>query len=122
DSYVVKREIHTEDFITKLNTNAKNESLLEVYEEDILRSSFEELKKEFDVIIIDIQSLQKIHRAKEWLMFTDKSIALYPAGAIVGPYEKELISFINKQEGFIGWVLNKTKANDLGLMNMIQLN
>lgn len=119
DSFIVKRELQTDQFITKLTTNSKNESLLEVYNEDVLRNGFDELKKEFDVIIIDVQSLQKIHHAKEWLMFADKSIALFPAGAIVGPYEKELISFMDKRDGFMGWVLNKTKVEDLGLINTI---
>jgi len=115
DSFIVKRELHAEEFITKLITNNKNESLLEVYNEDVLKNGFEELKKEFDVIIIDVQSLQKLHRAKEWLMFTDKSLAIYPAGESVGTYEKELISYINKQDGFMGWVLNKAKMEDVGL-------
>src|SRR5690554_1360885 len=122
DSYIVKREIKTEEFITKLNTNAKNESLLEVYNEDTLKKGFDELKKEFDIIIVDVQSLQKVHRAKEWLMFVDKSVAVFPAGAKVGSYEKELITFMNKQNGFIGWILNKTKTSDLGMMKLIASN
>lgn len=122
DSFIVKREIKADEFITKLNTNGQNESLLEVYNEDTLKRGFDELKKEFDIIIVDVQSLQKVHRAKEWLMFVDKSVAVFPAGATVGPYERELISFMNKQEGFIGWILNKTKASDLGLMKMIASN
>ncbi len=117
DSYIIKKEIHTEEFITKLTTNSNNESLLEVYNEDSLKNSFDELKKDFDVIIIDVQSLQKLHRAKEWLMFADKSIAIFPAGASIGSYEKEMISFMNKQDGFIGWVLNKARTEDLGLLN-----
>src|SRR5690606_39828698 len=122
DSFIVKRELHAEEFITKLITNNKNESLLEVYNEDVLKNGFEELKKEFDVIIIDVQSLQKLHRAKEWLMFTDKSLAIYPAGESIGPYEMELISYIDKQQGFMGWVLNKVKFEDLGLRKMIHSN
>src|SRR5690606_4662831 len=115
DSFIVKREIHPEEFITKLTTNSKSDSLLEIYNQDVLKKGFEELKKEFDVIIVDAQSLQKLHRAKEWLMFTDKSIAIYPAGESVGNYEKDLISYMNRQEGFLGWVLNKAKVDDIGL-------
>jgi len=120
DSFIIKRELHSDKFITKLTTNSKNESLLEIYNEDALRKGFDELRKEFDIIIIDAQSLQEIHLAKEWLMFVDRSIALFPAGAEVGPYEKELISFINDQESFMGWVLNKTKPHDLGFVNLIR--
>jgi len=116
DSYIVKRELHTDQFITKLTTNSENESLLEIYNEDILRKGFEELRKEFDLIIIDMQSLQKVHNIKEWLMFVDKSVAIFPSGAIMGSNEKELISFMNKQKGFLGWILNKTKMRDLGLI------
>lgn len=122
DSFIVKRELHPEEFITKLTTNYKNESLLEIYNEDVLRKGFDELRKDFDVIIIDVQSLQKLHRAKEWLMFADKSFAVYPAGESIGSYEKDLISYINKQEGFMGWVLNKAKIEDIGLQKLVHLN
>lgn len=122
DSFIEKRELKAEEFITKLTTSGKNESLFEVYNEDVLKKGFEELKKDFDVIIIDVQSLQKLNRAKEWLMFTDKSFAIYPAGATVGTYETELISFINKQDGFMGWVLNKAKIEDIGLQKLVHLN
>ena len=119
DSYIIKRELQTDQFITKLTTNSKNESLLEIYNEDVLRNGFEELKKEFDIIIIDMQSLQKVHNTKEWLMFVDKSVAIFPSGATIGPHEKELISFMNRQTGFLGWILNKTKVQDLGLVKAI---
>jgi len=122
DSYIVKREIRTEEFITKLTTNAQNESLLEIYNEGVLRKGFEELKKDFDIIIVDVDSLQKIHRAKEWLMFVEKSIAIFPAGSKIGSHEKKLISFINRQKGFMGWVLNKTKVNDMGLLNAVNIH
>lgn len=116
DSFIVKRELKTHDFITKLTTSSKTESLLEIYNEETLKRGFDELKREFDIIIVDVQSLQKIHRAKEWLMFVDKSIAIFPAGGIIRPYDKELISFMNKQNGFMGWVLNKARSSDLGLL------
>lgn len=122
DSYIIKRELHTDQFITKLTTNSKNESLLEVYNEDVLRNGFEELKKEFDVIIIDMQSLRKVHNTKEWLMFVDKSVAVFPSGAIMEPHDKESISFMNRQNGFLGWILNKTKTQDLGLVKAISSN
>lgn len=122
DSYIVKRELNAEKFITKLTTNSKNESLLEVYNEDVLRKGFDQLKAEFDVILVDIDSLQKVHRTKEWLMFVDKSIAVFPAGETVGAYEKDLISFMNQQENFMGWVLNKAKVEDIGLRKLMHAN
>jgi succinoglycan biosynthesis transport protein ExoP len=122
DSFIVKREIQTEEFITKLVTNSKSESLLEIYDEHILRNGFDELKRDFDVIIIDAESLQKLHRAKEWLMFADKSFAIYPAGEVVGDYEKELITFMNGQEGFLGWVLNKVNVSEIGLRRLVHSN
>jgi len=122
DSFVAKREIRADDFITKLTTNPNNESLLEIYNEEILKKSFDELRKEFDLIIIDIQSLQRIHRSKEWLMFVDKSIAVIPAGVKINNYEQQLISMMNDQRKFMGWVLNKTKKSDMGSLKMIHSN
>lgn len=119
DSYIEKREIFAEELITKLTTDAKSDSLLESYSVDVLENGFEELKKNFDIIIIDAQSLQKVHRAKEWLMFSDRSFAVYPAGQSIGQHEKDLIKYMNKQEGFMGWVLNRVKLDDLGVRQLV---
>jgi len=108
-SFLVKREIQTEDLITVLNKNDASSSLLEMQNVNSLKKGFEVLKEQFDVIVIDVDSLKEINKAKEWLLFTEVNIAVFEAGRAVADEEKELIKYIREKPGFIGWVLNKAK-------------
>ncbi|MGY0037955.1 tyrosine-protein kinase family protein [Pedobacter sp. NJ-S-72] len=112
ETFLIKREIQTQDLITVLNKNKDNTSLLEIQSSKNLRAGFDVLRKGFDLIIIDINSLQDISVAKEWLMFTEKNIAVFEAGRTLSDTDKELLVYLREQPGFIGWVLNKIKLNE----------
>lgn len=109
ESFLVKREIQTEDLITILNKNDANSSLLETQSSTSLKKGFEVLKDEFDVIIIDVDGLKDLNKAKEWLLFTELNVAVFESGRSISEPQKELLSYIQGQPGFIGWVLNKAK-------------
>lgn len=109
ETFLVNREIHADDLITKLNKVDQHKSLLEIQNEKNLRSGFDILKKEFDIIIIDINSLTNVNIAKEWLSFTEKNFIVFEAGKSLSDSDKDLISFIKNQPSFIGWVMNKIK-------------
>jgi len=111
ETFLIKREIHTQDLITVLNKNNDNTSLLEIQSSKNLRAGFDVLRKEFDLIIIDINSLRDINVAKEWLMFTEKNIAVFEVGKALSDTDKDLLVYLREQPGFIGWVLNKIKLN-----------
>jgi succinoglycan biosynthesis transport protein ExoP len=111
ETFIVKKEFHTEDLITVFNNKLHNTSLLETQSMQNLKDGFEILRKEFDLIIIDINSLKELNRAKEWLMFTDKSLAVFEYGAVITDEDKDKISYVLDQPGFMGWVLNKVKSN-----------
>src|SRR5690606_21257202 len=68
EAFLVKKEIKTEDRITVLNRNPNHTSLLEVKDADSLEVAFDVLKKEFDIIIIDINNLRDINQVKEWML------------------------------------------------------
>jgi uncharacterized protein involved in exopolysaccharide biosynthesis len=112
ESFLVKRELQTEDLITVLNKNAANSSLLETQNTNSLKKGFDYLKDEFDVIIVDINSLKDINMAKEWLLFTEVNLTVFEAGRSISDGQKELITYIQEQPGFIGWVLNKTRLHE----------
>ena len=76
-----------------------------------MKSSFEELKNEFDVIIIDIESLKEINKAKEWLLFVDRIIAVFKAGKAFQYKDQKQIDYLRNHKGFMGWVLNKSKLS-----------
>lgn len=109
ETFIVKKEIQTEDLITVFNTKTNDSSLLETQSTENIRNGFDLLKEEFDFIIIDINNLKQINNAKEWLFFTDRIIAVFEYGNVITSGEKETISYINNQPGFMGWVLNKVK-------------
>jgi len=71
------------------------------------------LRNEFDVIIIDVNSLHDINIAKEWLLFTEKNIAVFESGKSLEDRDKELIAYIKDQPGFLGWVLNKIQLKKI---------
>ncbi|TKC59276.1 lipopolysaccharide biosynthesis protein [Pedobacter hiemivivus] len=112
EAFIVKKEIVTEDLITILNKNATNNSILELQNERSLKVGFDVLKGQFDIIIIDVNSLRDTNIAKEWLSFTEKSIAVFEAGNSIGDQDKEYIEYLKSNPGFMGWVLNKIKLTE----------
>jgi len=112
ETFMIKREIHTADLITVLNKNEENTSLLEIQSAKNLKAGFEVLRKEFDLIIIDINSLRDINVAKEWLLFTEKNLAIFEVGRTLSDADKDMLQHLRQQSGFMGWVLNKIKIED----------
>ncbi|MDB5158922.1 MAG: Lipopolysaccharide biosynthesis protein [Mucilaginibacter sp.] len=109
-TFLVKKEIQTEDLITVMNKNMAQNSLLEIHNIKSLKVGFEVLRKEFDIIIIDINSLHNMNIAKEWLLFTEKNIAVFEAGRAINENDLTFVKYIKEQPGFIGWILNKFKV------------
>lgn len=111
ESFLIKREIMAEDRITVLDKNEANVSLLEIQSAKSLASAFDLLRHEFDVIIIDSDSMEDLNRAKEWLLFADKTLAVYESGRSINEDGKEMVQALKEIDGFSGWVLNKTVPN-----------
>ncbi|MNK87851.1 Chain length determinant protein [compost metagenome] len=110
ETFLIKKEIQTEDLITVLNKNINNNSLLEIQNIKNLKAGFEVLRKEFDLIIVDVNSLIDLNIAKEWLLFVEKKIAVFEAGNVISDQDKEVIEYIKSQPDFKGWILNKTRV------------
>lgn len=111
ENFLVSREIKVEDLITRLNKVRDNVSLLELQNERSLRGGFDVLRKEFDIIIIDVNSLLNINLAKEWLSFTEKNLAVFEAGKSLSQEDKSLIAFLKTQPNFMGFLINKVKLS-----------
>jgi len=108
-TFLIKKEIHTEDLITVMNKSTARESLLEVQSIKSLKAGFEVLKKEFDIILVDVNNLRDMNLAKEWLLFTEKNIAIFEYGATMSETDRDYVDYIKKTPGFLGWVLNKVQ-------------
>ena len=106
-TFLIKKEIHTEDLITIMNKNTARNSLLEMQSIKSLQAGFDILREQFDMIIIDVNSLHDINIAKEWLLFTEKNICVFESGRELKDADKEYVDYIKSNPGFLGWVLNK---------------
>lgn len=106
-TFLQKKEFHIDDLITVMNKSSERNSLLEAQNIKSLRTGFDLLRKEFDIVIIDINSLHDVNISKEWLLFTEKNIAIFESGRSLAENDHLLIDYIQKLPGFLGWVLNK---------------
>lgn len=106
-SFLVKKEFHTDDLITIMHKSNERNSLLEIQNIVNLRAGFDVLRNEFDLIIIDVNSLTDVNIAKEWLMFTEKNVGVFEYGTSVTEHDYIHIKYIKNQPGFLGWILNK---------------
>lgn len=112
ESFLVRKEIKVEDRITILNRKQSGNSLLELRDVNSLIAGFDILKDTFDVVIMDVDSSHELHNVKEWLMFADKSIAVFEAGAKIDSFDMNFVKYLSAQKGFLGWVLNKVKITE----------
>lgn len=110
ETFMVKKEMQTEDLITVFNNKSNNSSLLETQNAQALKNGFDVLREEFDFILIDINNLKEVNKAKEWLFFTDRVIGVFQYGNVISDEDKEAIKSVQEHSGFMGWVLNKVKA------------
>jgi succinoglycan biosynthesis transport protein ExoP len=88
-------------------------TLLEVSDENFIRSKFNELKLKYDIIIIETPPLSSLNKSKEWLLFANKIIAVFEAGKNIKKSQKEDIKYLRNLNGkFAGWILNKANIKD----------
>ncbi|MFC7523381.1 exopolysaccharide transport family protein [Parapedobacter sp. GCM10030251] len=113
ETFLVKREIQVEDLITVLTRNRENASLFELQDSHTLQTGFRTLKDTFDFIVIDIDSFQRVNQAKEWLMFSDLCVGVFEAGDQISENAQDLVQYIQRHKGFLGWVLNKVNIKRL---------
>jgi polysaccharide biosynthesis transport protein len=97
--------------ITVLGNKGDDLSLLELNDQVTLQTRLEALKSKYDIIILEIPSLDAHNKAKEWIAFADKVIPVFEAGEEIKETKKDGVAFLNSLNGkMIGWVFNKAKA------------
>jgi uncharacterized protein involved in exopolysaccharide biosynthesis len=83
-------------------------TLLEVSNESYLRSKFNELKLKYDIIIIETPPLSSMNKSKEWLLFANKTVAVFEANQSIHKAQKEDIEYLRSLDSKLaGWILNK---------------
>ncbi|MFX8953724.1 hypothetical protein ABTN07_20140, partial [Acinetobacter baumannii] len=66
-----------------LGNKAGGYSLFELFSKDILTEKLTALSKNYDIIIIESPSLQKLNKAKEWITLADKVVCVFEANHAV---------------------------------------
>ena len=74
-----------------------------------MAEKMEELKTKFDIILVETAALSEMDKAKEWLQFTGRAVAVYEKGRTITEAKKPGVAYLESMGNtFAGWVLNKT--------------
>jgi len=99
--------------ITVLGNKGGSHTLLELQDEKTITDRFKDLRYVYDLIIIEIPALEAMNKAKEWLLFADKTIAVYEAGQALTESKNVSVEYLKSlKDKFSGWVFNKMDPRD----------
>ena len=98
--------------IIVMGNHGGDKSLLEICDENLIHTRLNNLKKQFDIILVETPSLNSLNKAKEWILFTDKTLSVFEANQSLNEVKKQHINYFSSINGqFIGWILNKVKSD-----------
>jgi succinoglycan biosynthesis transport protein ExoP len=93
-----------------LGNNGGDISLLELADEKYIAGRLQVLKSQFDIILVETDSLTAMNKAKEWITFSDRVVAVFAAGQSISGEDQSKIQYLNNLEDkFSGWVLTNTE-------------
>ncbi len=96
--------------IMVMGNRGGDKSLLEVSDEETIIERLEQLRSHFDVILVETPPLDALNKAKEWILFTDKTVSVFEADQTINEVKNQHINYLTTLNGqFIGWILNKVK-------------
>lgn len=96
--------------ISILGSKSGDISLLELADEKMIGQRLQALKLQFDVILIETDSLRAMNKAKEWVAFSDMVVAVFAAGRSISAEDRSKIQYLDALNGkFAGWVLTNTE-------------
>ncbi|MCF2488794.1 exopolysaccharide transport family protein [Dyadobacter sp. CY347] len=85
-------------------------SLLELADEKSVSDRLQVLKTQFDIILVEADSLTAMNKAKEWITFSDRVVAVFAAGRSISDDDQSKIQYLNSlDDKFSGWVLTNTE-------------
>ncbi|MDB5008419.1 MAG: cryptic autophosphorylating protein tyrosine kinase Etk [Mucilaginibacter sp.] len=95
--------------ISVLGNRSGDVTLLEINDEKPIQKTFDDLRARYDIIIIDLPPLDSLNQSKEWMLFANKTIAVFQANKSITRSQYQYIDYLKNQGAkFSGWVLNKT--------------
>lgn len=100
-----------ENKISVLGNRGEDITLLEIADEAHIYDVINELRSQFDIILIDDSPLDSLNRSKEWLLFANKVIAVFEANKKIEKAQVQYIDYLRSLNNqFAGWILNKVTA------------
>ncbi|PQA56110.1 exopolysaccharide transport family protein [Siphonobacter curvatus] len=100
--------LYVENGIYSLSNNRGDYSLFELASETHIAAKIAELKSYFDVILIETPALETRNKAKEWIQFADKVVAVYEAHTTIRDSHTPGIQYLKSLgDTLVGWVLTK---------------
>lgn len=94
--------------ISVLGNQGNDITLLEIDNEKTIQQKFLRLKSMYDIIIIEVQDLDKMNKAKEWMLFADKTIAVFEANRAFSETKNASVKYLRVLgPKFAGWIFNK---------------
>lgn len=112
DFLLLKQEVHTiseldQKFVV-MGNKGEDVSLLEISNHAAIQSKFQALRDKFDIILIEIPSLDLFNKAREWISFSDKVVPVFAAGQNITEEKRKEIEYLNSlKTRLAGWVMNK---------------
>ncbi|MCF2444144.1 lipopolysaccharide biosynthesis protein [Dyadobacter sp. CY345] len=96
--------------ISILGNKGGDVSLLELNDEKLIGEKIKILKNQFDIILIETDSLAAMNKAKEWVTFSDRVVAVFSAGHTIAEDDQSKIQYLkNVGDKFSGWILTNTE-------------
>jgi len=99
------------DHISIIGNKGGDISLLEISNQQNINEKLDELKSQFDIIIIETGSLDTLSKSKEWMQFADKVISVFENNQTIKDSAAASIQYMRSLNGkMLGWVLNKVQV------------
>ncbi|MBC7689823.1 MAG: lipopolysaccharide biosynthesis protein, partial [Aquabacterium sp.] len=129
-SNTIKPDLYLEDFLVAdqqfndaqnlnkqfvvMGNRGEDVSLLELSNNTTIQNRLQTLRNLFDIILIEIHSLDSFNKAREWISFSDKVIPIFAAGQTISEPKKREIEYLANLNGkVLGWIMNKmVSANE----------
>jgi Mrp family chromosome partitioning ATPase len=106
--------LRTTSNITVLGNKGGDISVLETAPQSVIEQKLDELKKVFDIIIVESSALDTLNKSKEWTLFSDRILTVFEAGqSFKEPQQLNLEYLQTFGHKFIGWVMNMVSAEQL---------
>ncbi len=98
------------DKVSIMGNRGDDISLQEIASHNQITCRLNQLKEEFDIIIVEASALSTLNKAKEWMTYADRCISVFEANQKMTTQKKQFMRYLSglENQAFSGWIMNKT--------------